>query len=285
LTWFDRNGKVLSTLGQVGRWLEAPRLSPRGDKLALLSGDSSGEADIWTYDLNRGGVETRITADRTLHYFPTWSPAGDKLAFASQRDGSWGVYVRSLATDQEELLYKSPSKFMGVDDWSPDGRYLLYSIQMESRDIYALDLKDGNKQIPVVHGASWEGMGQISPDGRWIAYVSDESGRREVYVRPFLHSGEKVRVSLTGGHAPRWRKDGKEIVFAGQGSMWGVPVTTAPTFKVGTPQKLFAFKLAGPDMGGHDVSPDGKKLVLIVAEKTSSSSFPVIVNWPAAIKQ
>src|SRR5262249_30096864 len=163
---------------------------------------------------------------------------------------------------------------------------LLYQIIQESRDIYALDLKGGNKPIPVVRGVapSSEGKGQISPDGRWIAYVSDESGRTEVYVRPFLHSGEKVRVSLTGGAAPRWRKDGKEIVFVGGGpSMWAVPVTTAPTFKVGTPQKLFAFKVGGAV--GHDGPPDGKKLLVIAAEKASSPSFPVIVNWPAAIKQ
>jgi dipeptidyl aminopeptidase/acylaminoacyl peptidase len=95
LTWFNRSGKVLSTLGKSEGYIEVPRLSPRGDKLALLRGDSreSGEADIWTYDLNRGGVETRITSDRTPHFFPTWSPAGDQIAFASRRAGSWGIYV------------------------------------------------------------------------------------------------------------------------------------------------------------------------------------------------
>jgi eukaryotic-like serine/threonine-protein kinase len=187
-------------------------------------------------------VETRITSDRTPHYFPTWSPAGDKIAFASQRDGSWGIYSRSLTTDQEELLYKSPSKIIRTEDWSPDGRYLLYQIQMESRDLYALDLKDGDKPIPVVHGPGWDGKGQFSPDGRWITYMSDESGRTEVYVRPFLRSGEKVRVSVVSGDEPRWRRDGKEIVFFGEQSLFAVPVTTSPAFRAGTPEKLFTFK-------------------------------------------
>jgi dipeptidyl aminopeptidase/acylaminoacyl peptidase len=172
-----------------------------------------------------------------------------------------------------------------VEDWSPDGHYLLYQTEMESRDIYALDLKDGNKPVPVVHGPNWEGKGQISPDGRWIAYMSDECGRTEVYIRPFLRSGEKVRVSVVSGDEPRWRRDGKEIVFFGeQSSLFAVPVTTSPTFKAGTPQKLFTFKVGGGLGVGHDVSQDGKKLLVIVAEKASSPSFLVIVNWPAAIK-
>ena len=194
--------------------------------------------------------------------------------------------MRSLTTDQEDLLYKSPSKITRVEDWSPDGRYLLYQTEIEDRDIYALDLKDGNKPIPVVHGPAWEGKGQISPDGRWITYMSMESGRDEIYVRPFLRSGEKVRVSVVRGDEPRWRRDGKEIVFVGeQSSLFAVPVTTTPTFKAGTPQKLFSFKVGGGLGVGHDVTSDGKKLLVIVAEKASNSSFPVIVNWPADLKK
>jgi len=287
LTLFDRGGRVLSTIGEFA-YFAAPRLSPHGDRLAVLRGDSleAGDSDVWVYDLTRGGVETRVTSDRTPHLFPTWSPVGDRIAFASTRDSSWGIYVRSLMTDQEELLYKSPSKITRVEDWSPDGRYLLYQTQMESRDLYALDLKNGNKPIPVVHGPSWEGKGQISPDGRWIAYVSDESGRTEVYVRPFLRSGEKVRVSLVSGDEPRWRRDGKEIVYVGEQSfLFAAPVTTSPTFTAGTPQKLFTFKIGGGLGVGHDVSQDGKKILVIVAEKASGPSYHVIVNWPAALKQ
>ena len=116
--------------------------------------------------------------------------------------------------------------------------------------------------------------------------MSTESGRNEIYVRPFLRSGEKVRVSVLRGDEPRWRRDGKEIVFVGeQSSLFAVPVTTTPTFKAGTPQKLFSFKVGGGLGVGHDVTSDGKKLLVIVAGKASNSSFPVIVNWPADLKK
>jgi len=256
---------------------------------------SFARGDIWVFDLSHGGLETRITSDQAEHHFPTWAPTQEKIAFASLRDGVWGIYVRDLGSDKDELVHLSDWKRLRVTDWSSDGRYLLFSASVkggvggEEDDIYALDLQGERKPVALVQSKGFDGFGTFSPDGKWIAYVSDESGRPEIYIRPFLRPGGKVRVSPGGGLTPRWRRDGREIIYRSlsETEVLAVEVKSGDAaLALGAPTKLFESP-PGPAVGADfDVTPEGGRLLVTrgVGQKPRAPAT-VVVNWTAEVKQ
>jgi len=220
LTWSDRNGNRGEKVGEPGR-PEAASLSPDERQLAISRSDSfsAARSDIWLLDLTRN-IETRFTTGQAAvvvpDYGPIWSPDGRQIAYASGA----GVYVKDAGGSSDARLIKDAGGGGSVvTDWTNDGRFLILTRAGAGDDIVALPVQGGDI-TPIVATPTSEAFGRISPDGRWIAYRSQQSGRNEVYIRPFAEpgaarapAGPVIQVSRDGGTAPKWRKDGKELLF------------------------------------------------------------------------
>ncbi len=287
LTWLDREGKPLGVLGDTGDYY-MPRLSPDGNKLAVEHHNAQGTGDVEMFDLVRG-TSTRFTFDPTHHNSgSTWSPDGTRLAFHSTRNGT-SIYVKATAgSAPEELLLQSNNA--NPTDWSPDSRFILYDFGSSASrsDIWMLPLTGNRKPQPVIQSSFKEMQGQFSPDGRWLAYASDESGRMEVYVSSFPPTGGKWQVSNTGGDTPKWRRDGKELFYlASDQTVIAVPVTTGASFVAGRSTPLFksSIRHSTNDFWYYDVSADGQRFLGVVSLSENSSPITVLVNWPALLKK
>jgi len=307
LTWFDRAGKPPVPVGTPGLIL-TPALSPDGKMIAYarVKQNTSLEADIWLWDLARA-TETRFTTG-AANAAPVWSPKGDRIVFTSSRGAPREVFVMyqkaSGGSGQEELLLP-PTTDDVPTQWSPDGRFIVYwhTDPKTKTDLWLLPVSPGQavppasaKPIPFLQTQFVERMGQISPDGRWMAYSSDESGLREVYVRPFPRGGDEVRISTAGGDQPRWRGDGRELFYiAASGNMTAVPVQVTPgenpRLEPGVPEPLFE---AHPTSGGpnanvheYDVTADGKRFIVASTAVAGGNSPPitVVVNWNAGAEK
>ncbi|PYT19609.1 MAG: hypothetical protein DMG57_44750 [Acidobacteria bacterium] len=306
LTWFDRAGKQLGTVGlpvQDAR----PALSPDGRRLALSrvgpqSGSSQAETwpnlggDIWVLDLARGGA-SRLTFN-TAADWPVWSPDGSRIAFASYRDGNMNLYQKAAnGTGNEELLLKSDED-KAPTDWSRDGRFLIYaSLNPKTEfDVWVLPMDGDRKPFPFLQTQFGEGGARLSPEGQWMAYQSSESGRWEVYVRPFggvSAAGNKTPsgkwpISTGGGVFTRWRGDGKELFYLTDERIMAVEVRSGtsngrPTFDAGIPKPLFNVKSYGNFP--FTVTADGQRfLVNTQVSEEKSPSITVILNWAAGLK-
>jgi Tol biopolymer transport system component len=309
LTWFDRGGKRLGTAGVPVQDI-FPTLSPDGGRLAISrtdpqSGNSRAKlisttapSDIWVLELTRG-TASRLTFDSASD-FPLWSPDGGRIAFVSNRDGSYNLYQKaSNGAGTEELLLKS-DEYMATNDWSSDGRFLAYaSISPKTAiDLWVLPLDGDRKPFPFLQTPFGEGAGKFSPDGHWMAYQSNESGRWEVYVRPFSGAaqdgnnalGGKWLISTEGGTFVHWRSDGKELLYLDpKGKMIAVDVKTGvlrgrPTFEFGVPRPLFDAQPYG--FFPYTVTGDGQRFLVttkVVEEK--SPNVNVVLNWPAELRR
>lgn len=289
---FDRTGRRLATFEKQPGGIATLRFSPDGKTLAMaLIGDRGG--DIWLRDMVRG-VTSRFTFNGANG--PVWSPDGRRILF-NRADG---IYVKSTnGTGGEELIYRD-STTRNATDWSPDGTSILLgrSVPGTGFDIWLLrDPLTNTKPhplTPVIQSPSNEGLARFAPGvgaGKWIAYLSDESGQNEVYVSslPGVPQG-KWQVSSGGGYAPRWRGDGREIYYVGSDlrSVMAVPVEPGPVFQPGTPHALF--RLPAPPNGsaqdqGFAVSPDGKTFVATVPAQDAVSAIHVVLNWPAELRK
>ncbi|HXB72440.1 MAG TPA: hypothetical protein VNY05_29655, partial [Candidatus Acidoferrales bacterium] len=300
LVWFDRQGKSLGVFGPPGDYRSGPTLSPDGTRVAVgqLDTGTAGNRQVWVLDVARG-VPTRFTFDSVEDQFPAWSPNGTRLVFASNRGPGFGIYQKDFSgSGKEELLLQSGLP-VTPNDWSPDGRYLLYSAPGPTgrTELWVLPAAGGTphdgKPVPYLQGPYNEQQGQFSPDGRWIAYASDETGSYQVYVQSFPSGAGKFRVSTAGGAQPRWRRDGKEIFYIGaDGRLTAVDVKTEPRFEAGAPQALFDSKIVAGFLAAtfhYDVAADGKRFLVDTVATGSAASAPkpitVIINWQAAAKR
>jgi Tol biopolymer transport system component/predicted Ser/Thr protein kinase len=299
LHWIGRDGKA-EALPAAGRNEQSgdPRISPDGSRVALErtgSGDpgASGNFDIWVYEFARG-VATRLTFGPGNNVNPVWSPDGRQIVFGSNRGGAYQIYRKDAAgTGQEERLTDGPNSKTPMD-WSRDGRYLLYQeLHPQSQlDLWALPLlpekPQDRKPIPLLQTQFNERQAQFSPDGNWIAYMSDESGSAQVYIQPFPPSGGKWQVSTSGGGQPRWRGDGKEIYYISGGRMWAAGIRTGRQVIVDSPHDLFpALRIPGPEYF-YDVTSDGQRFLAIQGPGVlddRGNSLTVVSNWQASLKQ
>ena len=223
LTWYDRESKILGTTGDPG-YYGSLSLSPDGTRLAIakarvLLDDTS---NIWLLDLSRAGAGTRFTFGSGSVANPVWSPDGSRIIFSSNRDGPFNLYQKPTNGVKEEALLLKSGGNKYATSWSPDGRFLLYSVvhPKTASDIWVLLLEGDRKPVPFLTTEFSETTPRISPDGHWVAYISNESGRPEVYVRSFfmnatgtVETGGKWPVSGGPGANPRWRSDGREIYY------------------------------------------------------------------------
>lgn len=293
LTWLDRSGRSVRTAGEAGRY-QMFVLSRDGTRIAVAKRDTKG-TDIWLMDMNTG-ASTRFTFTST-NTNPVWSPDGTRVIFASLRGGMQALYEKSTngAGAENVLLPNAPA--LGLSDWSRDGRYLVFN---SNDTIWVLPLMGDRKPIPFLHSSFIQIGARLSPDSRWIAFPSKESGREEIYVESFTPKADagsaattgKWLVSRDGGVGMiHWRQDGKELFYlAPDGGVMAVPITSGPAFHAGTPERLFtvptAFMRSTAPGNLADVSPDGQNFLLALPKGgESSQDFTVVTNWQAGLQK
>jgi Tol biopolymer transport system component len=283
----------LGTAGEAGA-VGYPVFSPDGTRvLYRRSAPNLSDSDLWLLDLARD-VSTRFTFGPRSVDVAAWSPDGNEIIFSANRNGVFDLYRKpaNSARDEEALMKSDKNKYPW--SWSKDGRFLLYTESLPSatsnEDVWVLPMQGGGKPFPFAATRFQETEPAFSPDGKWVAYTSNETGRMEVYVREFVDSpgsadaGGKWTVSNSGGHSPLWRADGKELfyVLPGTGFM-SVPVDTRHAFQAGTPTPMF---LTPPGVNSGSITSDFKRLLLAVpTEQKVSQTFTVAANWAAGLKK
>jgi Tol biopolymer transport system component len=299
LMWFDRTGQLLGSVGDEAHYGDL-QLSPDGKRASVsLPDPTAGTRDIWLVDLTRG-LRTRFTFDVADERDSVWSPDGTRLVFNSRRKQAFDLYEKaSSGVGAEDLLFADDVDKIPVS-WSADGRFILYMRNGggdTSWDLWVLPLSGEKKPFPFAQTRFAEGPGAFSPDGRWIAYVSNESGQFEIYVAPFPGPGGKVQVSsgITGGYPfllmPRWRRDGTEIFYrVTSGLMTASVHVTGDALEITAVHPLLQFR--GPVVplrlrAFYDVSGDGQRFLINGIEGSQGSPAPItlVTNWTAALKK
>ncbi len=295
LTWFNRQGEV------IGKPVESPgsgvmKLSPDGSKAAVVQVHVfTGKASIWLIDMVHG-TSSRFTFDSGLDMNPVWSPDGSHVAWSSLRGGKAGIYQKAAnGAGNEELLYQyAQNADPRLSDWSHDGRFLIYRVD---KDLWALPVGPGTtagrQPIPLVQSQAYKQGAYLSPDGRWLAYLSNESGRQELYVEGVnltSPNGGKWMLSKGTLGFPRWRADGKELLYlSADAGLMAVSVGAGPVFQPGPPQLLFKlpadFLRVSANPGAlADITRDNQKILLSMPGKDNSrQSLSVVLNWRAGL--
>jgi eukaryotic-like serine/threonine-protein kinase len=295
LVWVDRKGKE-EPLGAASINYESLKISPDGTRVAL-QGSIDGNTDIYIWDIARK-IPDRLTINEAVDVVPLWSRDGKRIAFMSQRKSGFGVYWKAAdGTGKEEILSPASDKQSVPFSWSRDGRTLVMTFGDDTHsDIGTLSM-DGDRKIqPLLQEKYMEFCPQISPDGRWIAYTSNESGSDEIYVRPFPEVDKgRSRVSSNGGDAPLWSHDGRELFYRNGDAAMAVPVKTDPVFSSGIPEILFRGKYvstssdaAHPSNNPWDISPDGRFLMMkepVAFEAGAPQRINIVLNWLEELKQ
>jgi len=299
LIWVDRTGNMLGTIGPPDENApHDPELAPDGQRVAV-SRMAQGNNDAWLIEVSQG-VASRFTFDVATDGDPLWSPDGSQIVFRSSRKGAYDLFEKPArgGADEQPLFVTPQNK--SPQDWSRDGRFLLYGVQdpKSASDLWVLPMTGERKPFPVLQSSFDEIEGQFSPDGRWLAYASNESGRYEIYIRTFPETGGKWQVSVAGGVQPRWQRNGHELYYlAPDTGLMAVPIRPAPeahTLEAGTPVALFPTRLAN---GGniltrgflaraqYAVQADGRFLMNVSADEGVTSPITIVQNWNAALKK
>ena len=284
LVWLDQHGK---DIGQVGipKDFTYISLSPQGDKLLGVN-SQNGAFELWMVDLTRD-VSTKVA---TNAHFPTWSPDGTKFAYSALNGTGADIHVKSLVDIKADgPLLQSP-ELKAVNSWSPDGRFLVFNkyrtAEQTWQDLWTLPLA-GQDRTPTPFAASQarEMDGAVSPDSRWISYMSDETGTPEIYVESFPTPGPKVRVSTGGGQHPVWRQDGRELFYVSEDHMlMSVPMAPGVVLKPSAPRPLFRLPVIGT---GRElsISPDGSKFLAVDWDPSRRQNrLSLISSWQDAQK-
>lgn len=292
LAWFTREGKESSVISQ-GEDFQGPALSPDGTYLAVaIVNIGLGTQNIWIFDLQRG-TKTRLTFGDSTQNFPVWTPDGKTVLYGSNAQGPFHIYAKSAdGTGEERALLGGPGEMAIPASVSPDGKYLAYGLRTANDgrgvfDIWALPLSGNGKPFPVVHNNFSSSRAVISPDGKWLAFANNESGRNEIYITAFPGGGAMWQVSTNGGSQPEWRKDARELFFVDPSNTFmAVDVTAANgAVKLGIPHALFK-PLGVNQYWWHAVNADGKKFVIdVVNSRAATEPFTLVQNWTASLKK
>jgi Tol biopolymer transport system component len=288
LAWFDRRGALLGELGPPDRYAgQLPDLSPDGRRVVIARGLWSRE-QVWMLDANDGAA-TRLTFGDGRTWAPVWSGDGERVMYESWTADEQRIAIKNVDSSEEETV----AGLNGVRllDWSTDGRFAVYR-ESPSNDLWALPLDGDRTPIALTESpGAQETQAQISPDSRWLAYVSNESGRDEVYVQRFPDGGGKRQVSPAGGAAPRWRPDGTELFYIAPDSyLMAVDVRGTASLELGSPTQLFRrttyLDASNASVGGVlDVSADGQRFLINVRADELTAPIMIVGNWPAALRR
>jgi serine/threonine-protein kinase len=295
LVWVSRNGTEQPLATPVHAYV-FPRLSPDGRRIALSIQEK--EMQIWLYDLSRETL-TRLTFEGNTNLNPVWTPDGKRLAFTSNKEGALNPFWQ-LTNGSGELERLNASEYVQVPmSWSPDGQLLAF-IEINPTtgfDIWALRMSGplpGSGQVrkaePFLRTPFSESAPRFSPDGRWLVYISNESGRNEVYVQPYPGPGGKWQISTEGGTEPVWNPSGRELFYRSGDKMMAVDITTQPGFAAGKPRTLFEGQYVPTPLTApyYDISPDGQRFLMLKPvehAETAPTQINVVLNWFEELKQ
>jgi WD40 repeat protein len=276
LTWFDRSGRRTGTLGQPGSPYSQVVFSPRGRHVTVERADDQSD-DLWDADLATG-VFSRLTTAPGMDADPSWSPDERTIVFTSARLGRFTPFVKDRVSGKEEPLVASDDPVV-VDQWTPDGRFVIVRGAGGKR-IYAVPMGQDRTPHLVFDTPYVKDEVHVSPDGRWVAFNANESGRWQVYVAAFPTFTSKQQVSAEGGVQPQWRADGRELFYlASDGSMMSVPVNTRAGLVVGPPSRLFSTRVgATPYIPQYAVTADGQRF-LALEPPPAQNTFTFLINW------
>ena len=299
LDWVDRAGTLSQTVGPPGRY-QSPDLSPDGKQIAMHRHDGAG-GDVWTVELPSGKTSRLTFGGAQENISPLWSPDGSRIVFASVRNGKWGIYEKSSnGTGAEELLMQS--EFVTTPtSWSADGNIVLYNVvdPKTGPDIWALPLTGDRQPFPVLQTSFSEVHPQISPNGKLLAYASNETGRSEIYLQTFPPGRGKWQISSGGGQFARWRRDGKELFFLDSlyfGNIVSASINaTADKVEFSPPRVLFASRYIYASFNhtgawnAFAVSPDGQRFLIPRSDPglvgaLTNTPINIVLNWTAALK-
>jgi serine/threonine protein kinase/Tol biopolymer transport system component len=278
LAWVDRRG-VAQSLAVPSQLYGTPRVSPEGRHVAVII--SGTTTDVWIYELARGTL-SRLTLEGN-NGGPVWTPDGKRVAFASSRGGQRNIFWKPAdgSAEAEQLL---ASEYDQVpESWSPDGAVLAFTEYHPTTraDLWVLPLKGERKPQPFLRTRFTEWGPMFSPDGRWIAYTSDESGQYEVYVRPYPDPGQKWQISTDGGEEPLWSSDGRELFYRNGQKWMAVAVATKPEFRADRPRLLFEGSYLNVPGYSYDIAPDGRRFLMLqpVAQEVTATQLNVVLGW------
>jgi len=285
MLWFDRKGEQVAVASKPGVYGNVS-LSPNGKVVASDGLDSASQnTDIWTFDLASGAAK-RLTFDPAIDSSPVWSPDSRRLIFTSDRGQRFNLYMKDATGAEEEKLIPQDGPDRFPTDWSLDGKYVIYE---RGQELWFLQMPELKPALYLKSNATLRAA-RFSPDGKWVAYSSNESGRREIYVASFPDTHGKWQVSNAGGEQPRWRGDGKELYYlALDGKIMAVPVTTGSNFDAGPPAALFQANprelVATSEEFSYDVAKDGQKFLIDTQLKTSLTPMSVVLNWTGKMEK
>ncbi len=281
LAWADRQGSMERLTVSRGAF-SCPRLSPDDRQLALVINSQAEKSDIWTVDVASGAFR-RLTSEGN-NLLPVWTHDGKRVTFSSDRDGQWHLYWMPVdGTGHAELLRKSENPEL-PNSWSSDGRFLAFTdfSQDTGPDIWILSMNGEPSARPFLRTPYAEWGGSFSPDGRWFAYTSNDSGLPQVYVCPFPGPGERIQISAAEGREPVWRRDGRELFFRYWKGLMSVAVQVDPEFNPDLPRPVLSGEYETgeiPVFPNYDVSSDGQRFVLIPREQRERTQINIDLNW------
>lgn len=286
LFWFDRQGRELESVAEPMNYYSA-RLSPDGSSVAMDVGDPQlGTSDIWIHDLKRG-ITGHFTNDKGTENTPLWSPDGRTLVYGADRHGPPHLHVRDVSGgDERQILPAEKGRAQDPSSCTPDGRWVLHgdTNRGAATEIFMAPIDGSAPPTRLVRSTAHATGGRVSPDGRWLSYVSDASGREEVYVRPMRADHPLTQVSRAGGSNIRWRADGRELFdVEGATRLLSADVPAAATFEAGAPRLVFT--APGP-MLDYDVQADGQRfLVVLLDREAAAGTLSAILNWTTLLKK
>jgi Tol biopolymer transport system component len=283
LVWVNREGSE-EAIAAAPRAFADPRLSPDGRRMVVSTAEIN--SDLWVYELPRG-APSRLTHEPTFEASPVWTADGRRIIYTCE-DLQFKICWRPADGDgEEELLYSSEYDLYPTDV-SPDGKLLAFLEDHPTTDgdIWILSLDNDRQPTPIARTRFEEGYGAFSPDGRWLAYQSRESGRFEIYVQGIAGPGSKIRVSTEGGQKPSWSRDGKELYFRQGHKMMAATIESGAELRVGKPVTLFEGHYGRYWASrAYDVAPDGRFLMVKTPEELAPRQLNVVLNWFAELER
>jgi len=285
-SWYDTTGAVVGELALPPGHYETGTISPDGTQAVLVRSTSPSESALWLVDLASGNT-TPISSGAGRNDSPVWSPDSKRVVFAADRDGPQDFFVKTVAdAAPEQPLHRSSVPFGNPAAWSPDGQWIIVT-QLDAgtaQNAWLLPSSGKGDMQVLASSPLRDNGGPVSPDGRWVAYTSEQlTGRLELFVQSFPEPGRRVQVSQQGAAVAWWTLDGRQLLFLGDDlhSLWRVDIETGPTLRTGTPNRLTSFPA---DIVWIDATPDRKRFLAIAPERGGPGSITIVQNWLAAMK-